>query len=327
MGGTVYFVYTMDSNIYSVNTSTKQRTTLKETVTNAPIFAADGYVYYTYDVEMTGEQAEGSYELWNAFERVSPAGGEAETVTDKNGRPLTLKYNVYTKKYETDEEGKSDEENDKLAVYKVTPTHVTAAGDVYFTRTEGSKTYIYVMNKDGGIKLLSSEITLTSALPMGYEKGLLGIYSEGTVVVINSDKSIFDEDAASATFSSKAVISGSYTLLGVKAAGEKDFLYYLDSDSKLAKVEIPETSYAEVEPVTLTESTVSSGVYKPVTYTSGGKEFVLFIAGSGDFSSYSSYAYLDGDGKPVEPKYGYIGKLTDSDKERLDTIIEEENED
>ena len=322
---TVYMVYALDGKLHSLDTSSGKTSVISRDLsdkeisyTNTPVFAKDA-VYYTYDIEKTGPNQQGTYEKYNAFVKVAPNGGTPVQILDKNDKPLTLKYNPYgqTPGYTTDEAG---------AILKVTPTFVTDGGDIFYSRTEGSATYVYVMNAEGNIKLLTM-LSLTEQQPLSYEDGLLGKVTDSAsstkFVIVKNTKTIFEKQYEDNTTLS-TLLKGTYTALYTLSEDGGTKLYFTDSDSVLNKIDLTaDGETTEKQHVAVTKSKVSTTL-KPVVFNA----FTLFITSSGDFTGYLNYALTDEDGKVTEPQErGYFGVLNSTDQERLDEIIAEEEED
>ena len=222
------------TGVWSINTATGASTRIAEKVTNTPVLADDGFVYFTQAVPKTGAMEEGD-EDYNKFSKVSMAGGDPQEITDKNGKLLTQKF-IY---------GSAAAEADcyQDPALSVTPLFVKN-GDIFFSRNDGTTdgstaaTYYYVMNAAGEIRMLSNSIAgpaLSNLIPLSYDQGMLAQITSDEVnylVQVSASGSIFTGSESPAAL--KNILRGTFTVFKL----EGNTLYYADADSRLCSVDI-----------------------------------------------------------------------------------------
>ena len=338
LDGTVYFVYVSSysendedgvsqsyTGVWSINTATGASTRIAEKVTNTPVLADDGFVYFTQAVPKTGAMEEGD-EDYNKFSKVSMAGGDPQEITDKNGKLLTQKF-IY---------GSAAAEADcyQDPALSVTPLFVKN-GDIFFSRNDGTTdgstaaTYYYVMNAAGEIRMLSNSIAgpaLSNLIPLSYDQGMLAQITSGEVnylVQVSASGSIFTGSESPAAL--KNILRGTFTVFKL----EGNTLYYADADSRLCSVDITAEELSlpafGKDPVFYTENGVNTTYLKPAVMDG----VAYFINTTGDYTGYLYYAVKETDEDTGEDFFTEVrlGQWSVADQEAYEAAQSSSDED
>ncbi len=303
---TVYFVYTADSKVTSVNCSNGKSVTLVEEYTNTPVLASNGSVYFTQSVQKD-EDDETQLELFNAFYGISMKAASSEDkveLLDKNNQTLTAKYNFESKEY-----AEKQLKVNPLAYYD---------GYIIFSRNDSAVTgttygYTYAYNVESKDVLYLTNLTISNIVPI--ENALIATYagSSTTVIKIPFGSSIFESSVNGQPF--ETVINSSATVLKVT----EDRIYYVNGSSRIAYV--PLTGNAtEKEEVVISATNATTSGYTPVITD----KVVYYLSSEGTFTDYLCYTVYP-DVKEKDLVKNRIGFLSQADNETLTDMHEDED--
>lgn len=321
---TVYLVYANGTEAYSINASAKKPTATKlaEKI-QASVLGEDGNLYYTQQVEKTGEFAEtGTYEAYNKLFKVSFAGGEATEIKDKNDKELTYLYNYNNNTYA------------EQAELSVTPIAATEDGTLYFTRNDtvgSAAATTYYCLKSGEIYYITSLATLSNVnvTTIDGTEALVCTYTSTTNTATiktmsfkRQAKSIFASDYNSSDVAGLTNVIMTHSAAPTMLYIEEGKLYYLEN-SRVAVIDITynvnENPVFEVE--YLSENAVNTTFLKP-TVVKG----VLYFFNTTDDYSYTGYCAFTTTDEDGELKDVRVGNYNTADAEAYAEDLAEEDE-
>lgn len=303
----VYLLYTDTNNsqVNLVNTQSGAKAILLEKYTNTPVFADDGYIYYTKAVYKDEEKQEETY-TYNSLYRISYSGGTAEEIkySDNTTTITQQKYGVtlsdvklfgsdtvlyYTKKSATD-----------------IPEPILIPEGLYCYKLGDAADEMLLASSSNKYDL-TNRVYITSKI-------FVGTYTPASSDQQQSEPATLyyaDISAGAANAVFKPVMENPVKILTI----ENDYIYYIktvESKNLLYKIFIGEDFAYNPQ---------GEEVLKDVSFTTSGLEaeiingIIYFVRPDGDYPNYLySYAYTVEDAQPE-----LISIIADADKQPEET--------